>query len=134
MAPLLGAVSWDNYLIDVTGPGRLPSLRCGPLSASRSAASPSSPSSASAPVAGAWLCSGIGIVPPGYSRRRDGTLMFHPLDGMIGSADGWVTACGAEGGAGIGVKMLTYRNITGQVELDPGRRVSSTERFSVRGT
>ena len=82
VASLLGSVSQGYYLIDVTGPGRFDLVAdrfalpvCGfAVAAGR----------ASAPVAGAWLCGGIGTFLRGIAGvGRD--LTFHPLDGMIGS-------------------------------------------------
>jgi PmbA protein len=82
VAALLGAIPQGYYLIDVTGPGRFDLAAdrfalpvCGfAVEAGR----------ASAPVARAWLCGGIGTFLRGIvGVGRD--LTFHPLDGMIGS-------------------------------------------------
>jgi PmbA protein len=82
VAALLGAIPQGYYLIDVTGPGRFDLATdrfalpvCGfAVEAGR----------ASAPVARAWLCGGIGTFLKGIvGVGRD--LTFHPLDGMIGS-------------------------------------------------
>jgi predicted Zn-dependent protease len=82
VASLLGSVAQGYYLIDVTGPGRFDLADdrfalpvCGfAVQSGR----------ASAPVAGAWLCGGIGTFLKGIAGvGRD--LTFHPLDGMIGS-------------------------------------------------
>jgi PmbA protein len=82
VAALLGAIPQGYYLIDATGPGRFDLATdrfalpvCGfAVEAGR----------ASAPVAGAWLCGGIGTFLRGIvGVGRD--LTFHPLDGMIGS-------------------------------------------------
>jgi PmbA protein len=82
VANLLGSVTQGYYLIDVTGPGRFDLAAdrfflpvCGfAVQSGR----------ASAPVAGAWLCGGIGAFLKGIAGvGRD--LTFHPLDGMIGS-------------------------------------------------
>jgi PmbA protein len=82
VAALLGAIPQGYYLIDVTGPGRFDLATdrfalpvCGfAVEAGR----------ASAPVARAWLCGGIGTFLRGIvGVGRD--LTFHPLDGMIGS-------------------------------------------------
>jgi PmbA protein len=95
VSSLLGAVSQGYYLIDVTGPGRFDLVAdrfalpvCGfAVTAGR----------ASAPVAGAWLCGGIGAFLRGIAGvARD--LTFHPLDGMIGSPT--VVATGLELRAG----------------------------------
>jgi PmbA protein len=82
VATLLGAMPRGYYLIDATGPGRfdLENDRfalpvCGFAVAT---------GRASAPVAGAWLCGGIGAFLKGIAGvGRD--LSFQPLDGMIGS-------------------------------------------------
>jgi len=82
VAALLGAIPQGYYLIDATGPGRFDLAAdrfalpvCGfAVEAGR----------ASAPVARAWLCGGIGTFLRGIvGVGRD--LTFHPLDGMIGS-------------------------------------------------
>jgi PmbA protein len=82
VAALLGAIPQGYYLIDATGPGRFDLATdrfalpvCGfAVEAGR----------ASAPVAKAWLCGGIGAFLKGIvGVGRD--LTFHPLDGMIGS-------------------------------------------------
>ena len=82
VAALLGAIPQGYYLIDATGPGRFDLATdrfalpvCGfAVEAGR----------ASAPVARAWLCGGIGAFLKGIvGVGRD--LTFHPLDGMIGS-------------------------------------------------
>jgi PmbA protein len=82
VAALLGAIPQGYYLIDATGPGRFDLATdrfalpvCGfAVEAGR----------ASAPVARAWLCGGIGTFLKGIvGVGRD--LTFHPLDGMIGS-------------------------------------------------
>jgi predicted Zn-dependent protease len=82
VAALLGAIPQGYYLIDATGPGRFDLATdrfalpvCGfAVEAGR----------ASAPVARAWLCGGIGTFLRGIvGAGRD--LTFHPLDGMIGS-------------------------------------------------
>jgi len=82
VAALLGAMLQGYYLIDATGPGRFDLATdrfalpvCGfAVEAGR----------ASAPVAKAWLCGGIGAFLKGIvGVGRD--LTFHPLDGMIGS-------------------------------------------------
>ena len=82
VATLLGAVSQGYYLIDVTGSGTFDLAGdhfalpvCGfAVEAGR----------ASAPVARAWLCGGIGAFLKGIAGvGRD--LTFQPLDGMIGS-------------------------------------------------
>jgi len=82
VASLLGAIAQGYYLIDVTGSGRFDLAAdrfslpvCGfAVQAGR----------ASAPVAGAWLCGGIGAFLKGIAGvGRD--LTFHPLDGMIGA-------------------------------------------------
>ena len=82
VAALLGAIPQGYYLIDATGPGRFDLAAdrfalpvCGfAVEAGR----------ASAPVARAWLCGGIGTFLKGIvGVGRD--LTFHPLDGMIGS-------------------------------------------------
>jgi predicted Zn-dependent protease len=96
VASLLGSVEQGYYLIDVTGPGRFDLAAdrfalpvCGfAVTAGR----------ASAPVAGAWLCGGIGTFLRGVAGvGRD--LTFHPLDGMIGSPT--VLATGLELRAGV---------------------------------
>ncbi|HEY0556807.1 MAG TPA: metallopeptidase TldD-related protein [Thermoanaerobaculia bacterium] len=82
VAALLGAIGQGFYLIDATGPGRFDLATdrfalpvCGfAVEAGR----------ATAPVARAWLCGGIGTFLKGIAGvGRD--LTFHPLDGMIGS-------------------------------------------------
>jgi predicted Zn-dependent protease len=82
VAALLGAIAQGFYLIDATGPGRFDLATdrfalpvCGfAVEAGR----------ATAPVARAWLCGGIGTFLKGIAGvGRD--LTFHPLDGMIGS-------------------------------------------------
>ena len=82
VASLLGAVNQGYYLIDTTGPGRFDLAAdrfilpvCGiAVEAGR----------ASAPVANALLCGGIGAFLKGIAGvGRD--LTFHPLDGMIGA-------------------------------------------------
>lgn len=82
VAALLGAIPQGYYLIDTTGPGRFDLATdrfalpvCGfAVETGR----------ASAPVARAWLCGGIGAFLKGIvGVGRD--LTFHPLDGMIGS-------------------------------------------------
>jgi predicted Zn-dependent protease len=88
VAGLLGAVARGWYLIDVTGPGRFD------LAADRFALPVCGfavqSGRASAPVAGAWLCGGIGSFLKGIiGVGRD--LTFHPLDGMIGSPTVLVT-------------------------------------------
>ena len=97
VATLLGAVSQGYYLIDVTGSGtfdlatdRFALPVCGfAVQAGR----------ASAPVAKAWLCGGIGTFLKGIAGvGRD--LTFQPLDGMIGSPTLLVT--GLELRAGVG--------------------------------
>lgn len=82
VAMLLGAMPQGYYLIDATGPGRFD------LTADRFALPVCGfavrTGRASAPVAGAWLCGGIGTFLKGIAGvGRD--LTFHPLDGMIGS-------------------------------------------------
>ena len=82
VATLLGAVTQGYYLIGVTGPGqfdleadRFSLPVCGFAVAG---------GRASVPVAGAWLCGGIGTFLRGIAGvGRD--LTFHPLDGMIGA-------------------------------------------------
>lgn len=97
VASLLGSVTQGYYLIDATGPGRFDLAAdrftlpvCGfAVQSGR----------ASAPVAGAWLCGGIGTFLKGIAGvARD--LTFHPLDGMIGAPT--VLAAGLElrGGPG----------------------------------
>lgn len=97
VASLLGSVAQGYYLIDATGPGRFDLAGdrftlpvCGfAVQSGR----------ASAPVAGAWLCGGIGTFLKGIAGvARD--LTFHPLDGMIGAPT--VLAAGLElrGGPG----------------------------------
>ncbi|HET9227289.1 MAG TPA: metallopeptidase TldD-related protein, partial [Thermoanaerobaculia bacterium] len=82
VAALLGSMTQGYYLIDVTGGGRFDLAGgtfalpvCGfAVEAGR----------ASAPVARAWLCGGIGDLLQGIAGvGRD--LTFHPLTGMIGS-------------------------------------------------
>lgn len=82
VAALLGSMTQGYYLIDVTGGGRFDLAEgtfalpvCGfAVEAGR----------ASAPVARAWLCGGIGDLLQGIAGvGRD--LTFHPLTGMIGS-------------------------------------------------
>lgn len=96
VAALLGAVAQGYYLIDATGPGRFDLATdrfalpvCGfAVEAGR----------ASAPVAGAWLCGGIGTFLKGIAGvGRD--LTFHPLDGMIGSPTLLVTGLELRAGA-----------------------------------
>jgi predicted Zn-dependent protease len=82
VAALLGSVQRGYYLIDATGPGRFD------LAADRFALPVCGfavrAGSASAPVAGAWLCGGIGSLLRGVvGVARD--LAFQPLDGMIGA-------------------------------------------------
>lgn len=82
VASLLGAVTQGYYLIGVTGPGRFD------LEADRFALPVCgfavAGGRASVPVAGAWLCGGIGTFLRGIAGvGRD--LTFHPLDGMIGA-------------------------------------------------
>lgn len=97
VATLLGAVSQGYYLIDATGSGtfdlaadRFALPVCGfAVQAGR----------ASAPVAKAWLCGGIGTFLKGIAGvGRD--LTFHPLDGMIGSPTLLVTGLELRSGAG----------------------------------
>jgi PmbA protein len=82
VAALLGSVQRGYYLIDATGPGRFD------LAADRFALPVCGfavrAGQASAPVAGGWLCGGIGSLLRGVTGvGRD--LTFQPLDGMIGS-------------------------------------------------
>jgi PmbA protein len=82
VAVLLGAISRGYYLIDATGPGRFD------LAADRFALPVCGfaveVGRATAPVARAWLCGGIGAFLRGIvGVGRD--LTFQPLDGMIGS-------------------------------------------------
>lgn len=88
VATLLGSVAQGYYLIDTMGPGRFDFTSdrfalpvCGfAVQSGR----------ASAPVASAWLCGGIGTFLRGLAGvARD--LTFHPLDGMIGSPTVLVT-------------------------------------------
>ncbi len=97
VAALLGAIPQGYYLIDATGPGRFDLAAdrfalpvCGfAVEAGR----------ASAPVAGAWLCGGIGTFLKGIvGVGRD--LTFHPLDGMIGSPTLLVTGMELRAGPG----------------------------------
>ena len=97
VASLLGSVTQGYYLIDVTGSGRFD------LAADRFALPVCGfavqSGRASTPVAGAWLCGGIGTFLKGIAGvARD--LTFHPLDGMIGAPT--VLAAGLElrGGPG----------------------------------
>jgi PmbA protein len=96
VASLLGALAQGYYLIDVTGPGRFDLAAdrfdlpvCGfAVQSGR----------ASAPVAGAWLCGGIGAFLKGIvGVGRD--LTFQPLDGMIGSPTVLVSGLELRGGA-----------------------------------
>ncbi|HEX9945808.1 MAG TPA: metallopeptidase TldD-related protein [Thermoanaerobaculia bacterium] len=97
VASLLGGVAQGYYLIDVTGPGRFDLAAdrfsipvCGFVVQS---------GRASAPVAGAWLCGGIGTFLKGIAGvGRD--LIFHPLDGMIGSPTVLVSGLELRRGAG----------------------------------
>jgi predicted Zn-dependent protease len=95
VASLLGSLERGYYLIDATGAGRfdfgadrfaLPV--CGfAVAAGR----------ASAPVAGAWLCGGIGAFLHGIrAAARD--LAFFPLDGMIGAPTVLVAGLELRGG------------------------------------
>lgn len=82
VAALLGSVERGYYLIDATGPGRFD------LAADRFALPVCGfavrSGQASAPVAGAWLCGGLGSLLRGVTGvGRD--LTFQPLDGMIGA-------------------------------------------------
>ncbi|HYG65419.1 MAG TPA: metallopeptidase TldD-related protein, partial [Thermoanaerobaculia bacterium] len=88
VAALLGAVERGYYLLDATGGARfdfgadrfaLPV--CGFAVAG---------GRAQAPVAGAWLCGGIGTLLHGI-RAVGRDLAFHPLDGMIGTPTVLVT-------------------------------------------
>jgi PmbA protein len=97
VAALLGAIPQGYYLIDATGPGRFDLATdrfalpvCGfAVEAGR----------ASAPVARAWLCGGIGAFLKGVvGVGRD--LTFHPLDGMIGSPTLLVTGMELRAGPG----------------------------------
>lgn len=97
VAALLGAIPQGYYLIDATGPGRFDLATdrfalpvCGfAVEAGR----------ASAPVARAWLCGGIGTFLKGIvGVGRD--LTFHPLDGMIGSPTLLVTGLELRAGPG----------------------------------
>jgi len=97
VASLLGSIAQGYYLIDVTGPGRFD------LAADRFALPVCGfavqSGRASAPVARAWLCGGIGAFLKGIAGvGRD--LTFHPLDGMIGSPT--VLATGLELSKGSG--------------------------------
>lgn len=97
VSALLGAVAQGYYLIDVTGPGRFD------LAADRFALPVCGfavqSGRASAPVAGAWLCGGIGSFLKGIvGVARD--LTFHPLDGMIGSPTALVAGLELRAGPG----------------------------------
>jgi predicted Zn-dependent protease len=97
VAHLLGSLARGYYLIDVTGAGRFD------LKADRFALPVCGfaveSGRASAPVANAWLCGGIGTFLKGITGLgRD--LTFHPLDGMIGAPT--VLATGLELRSGPG--------------------------------
>ena len=96
VASLLGAVSRGYYLLDATGGGvfdwnadRFALPVCGfAVQGGRS----------SAPVAGAWLCGGIGALLRGVQgAARD--LAFFPLDGMLGAPTLLVTGLELRGSA-----------------------------------
>jgi predicted Zn-dependent protease len=88
VSSLLGAVAQGYYLIDVTGSGRFD--LAGDRFALPVCGFAVQSGRASAPVAGAWLCGGIGTFLKGIAGvGRD--LTFHPLDGMIGSPTALVT-------------------------------------------
>lgn len=91
VAALLGSIPQGHYLIDITGPGRFD------LNADRFALPVCGfaveAGRARAPVAGAWLCGGLGAFLQGIAGvGRD--LTFQPLDGMIGAPS--VLATGLE--------------------------------------
>ena len=82
VAALLGSMSQGYYLIDVTGGGRF-DLGAGTFALPVCGFAVEA-GRASAPVARAWLCGGIGDLLQGIAGvGRD--LTFHPLTGMIGS-------------------------------------------------
>jgi predicted Zn-dependent protease len=95
VASLLGAVTQGCYLLDATGSGRFD------LAADRFALPVCGfavqSGRASAPVARAWLCGGIGAFLKGIvGVGRD--LTFQPLDGMIGAPTVLVTGLELRGG------------------------------------
>ncbi|MFL6202897.1 MAG: metallopeptidase TldD-related protein [Thermoanaerobaculia bacterium] len=82
VAALLGSMSQGYYLIDVTGGGRF-DLGAGTFALPVCGFAVEA-GRASAPVAGAWLCGGIGDFLQGIAGvGRD--LTFQPLAGMIGA-------------------------------------------------
>lgn len=82
VAALLGSISHGHYLIDVTGGGRF-DLGNGTFALPVCGFAVEG-GRASAPVARAWLCGGIGDLLQGIAGAgRD--LSFHPLTGMIGA-------------------------------------------------
>jgi predicted Zn-dependent protease len=97
VAALLGSVARGYYLLDATGPGRFD------LAADRFALPVCGftvqSGRASAPIARAWLCGGIGAFLKGIvGVGRDLTLQ--PLDGMIGSPTVLVMGLELRGGGG----------------------------------
>jgi PmbA protein len=97
VAHLLGSLARGYYLIDVTGAGRF-DLKTDRFALPVCGFAVES-GRASAPVANAWLCGGIGTFLKGIAGLgRD--LTFHPLDGMIGAPT--VLAAGLELRSGPG--------------------------------